>query len=398
MASPVQTILIVGASYGGLSAAHYLLQHGLPPTHQIILLSSSTVTYNRPASPRALLSSTFFPQDKLFVPIAPLLTRYPSSQLCFIHGTITTLSLANRTATYASHPSGSTQHLTFNYAIIATGASTPSPLLSLPSFADADILRSEWETFRSALPHAKNIIISGGGPSAVEVAGELGEYLNGRPSWIPFVKKERRVKITIVTSSERVLPHLREDVSAQAAGYLSQLGVDVITGNKVVGVTPEGAEVGDKVEVKFGDGTVMQADLYIPCVGTKPNTGFIEEKEVLGGDGRIEVDAMFRVKGHKGVYATGDVCAGVTPAIHVVLKAVPVLGRNVLKGLEEEGAGEEFAEDKRMTQLVPVGRSKGVGMAMGWKVPSWAVWLIKGRDYWLWTTGDLWSGKQWEKE
>ena len=36
--------------------------------------------------------------------------------------------------------------------------------------------------------------------------------------------------------------------------------------------------------------------------------------------------------------------------------------------------------------------------AMGWRIPSFLVWLIKGRDYWLWTTGDLWSGKQCAKE
>lgn len=33
-------------------------------------------------------------------------------------------------------------------------------------------------------------------------------------------------------------------------------------------------------------------------------------------------------------------------------------------------------------------RAKGDG------VPVAQVWLIKGRDYWLWTTGGLWSGKQ----
>jgi apoptosis-inducing factor 2 len=47
---------------------------------------------------------------------------------------------------------------------------------------------------------------------------------------------------------------------------------------------------------------------------------------------------------------------------------------------------------------VPVGRRKGVGVAMGWWVPSWVVWGVKGRDYWVWTTGRLWSGRQWGRE
>ena len=57
-----------------------------------------------------------------------------------------------------------------------------------------------------------------------------------------------------------------------------------------------------------------------------------------------------------------------------------------------------FREDMRETQMVPIGKSKGVGAAMGYALPSFMIWLIKGRDYWLWTTGRLWSGKQWAKE
>jgi hypothetical protein len=54
-----------------------------------------------------------------------------------------------------------------------------------------------------------------------------------------------------------------------------------------------------------------------------------------------------------------------------------------------------FEEDVRETQLVPIGTKKGVGAAMGWRLPGWLVWVIKGRDYWIWTTGRLWSGRQW---
>jgi hypothetical protein len=86
------------------------------------------------------------------------------------------------------------------------------------------------------------------------------------------------------------------------------------------------------------------------------------------------------------------------------LAAIPVLNANIKRGLliaagqEVKGEDRLFNEDKRETNLVPIGRSKGVGAVMGYKVPSFLVWLIKGRDYWLWTTRNLWSGKQWTKE
>jgi apoptosis-inducing factor 2 len=82
-----------------------------------------------------------------------------------------------------------------------------------------------------------------------------------------------------------------------------------------------------------------------------------------------------------------------------------VLCANIKKDLlhavdDKKATGEDriFKEDTRETHMVPIGKSKGVGAAMGYQMPSFLVWLIKGRDYWLWTTGNLWSGKQWSKE
>ena len=48
--------------------------------------------------------------------------------------------------------------------------------------------------------------------------------------------------------------------------------------------------------------------------------------------------------------------------------------------------------------MVPIGKSKDVGAAMGYQLPSFMTWLVKGRDYWLWTTGGLWTDKQRAKE
>ena len=46
-----------------------------------------------------------------------------------------------------------------------------------------------------------------------------------------------------------------------------------------------------------------------------------------------------------------------------------------------KGVDRIYVPEKRELQVVPVGRGGGVGAAFGWRLPSWAVWLIKGRDY-----------------
>lgn len=163
----------------------------------------------------------------------------------------------------------------------------------------------------------------------------------------------------------------------------------------------------DLTLVTLGNDQVLHADLFIPATGLLPNTAFISP-QLLTSDGHVETNpTTLRVdKAGPRVYAVGDVGSYARPAIHLILTAIPVFCANVkrdllLHGGAAEGsiaAEREYKVDKSETQMVPIGKAKGVGAAMGYRLPSFLVWLIKGRDYWLWTTGGLWSGKQWNKE
>jgi NADH dehydrogenase FAD-containing subunit len=253
------------------------------------------------------------------------------------------------------------------------------------------------------------VIIAGGGPAGIETAGELGEYLNGRAGWFSSKLANPKVAITVVTAGTRILPVLRPALASQAEGFLGKVGVTVIKNARVQAVEPSDAGTGNvttKATLTLEDGKTLHADLYIPATGAIPNTGFVE-KTLLNVDGRVSTNAStLRVdKAGPRIYAVGDVASYARPAIHLILSAIPVVCANIKKdlllaaGKEESCVGEDrvFEEDTRETQLVPIGKSKGVGAAMGWQITSFLVWLIKGRDYWLWTTGDLWSGKQWAK-
>lgn len=359
----------------------------------------------RPACPRALISDEMFAQDKLFADIPKQFEKYPKDSFTFIQGTVTNLDHEARSVTI-NPPSGESLKLEFYALVIATGASTPSPLLSMNR--DHEFLRTSWVAFRKALPEAKSIIIAGGGPAGIETAGELGEYLNGRAGWFASKLENPKVAITVVGAGANILPALRPSIAKKAEDMLAKLGVTIMKSARVASVTPpaSGTEiVATKTTVTLEDGTVLEADIYIPAFGTKANTSFIE-KSLLVEDGRIETNSStLRVdKAGERIYAIGDVSSAARPAVHNVFNAIPILCANIKRDLllasESTAAPEDriFKEDTRETQLVPIGKSKGVGAAMGFQLPSFLVWLIKGRDYWLWTTGDLWSGKQFAKE
>jgi apoptosis-inducing factor 2 len=408
----MKKIVILGGSYGGVSTAHYLLKHVVPhlpdkASYQVIIVSASSQAMCRPACPRALISDDMFPQEKLFVNIPEAFGQYPNDSFRFIHGTATELDHANRTVSI-NLANSNTEKIDFYALVIATGASTPSPLLGLNR--DDEFLRTNWTAFRKALPTAKSIVIAGGGPAGIETAGELGEFLNGRAGWFSSKLANPKVPITVVSANSEILPVLRPAIAKKAEEYLAQVGVTVLKNARVKTVTPQGAgtdSVTTKATLTLGDGKTLDADLYIPATGTRPNTGFIHES-LLTADGRVDTNAStLRVdKAGPRVYAVGDTASYARPAIHLTLSAIPVLCANIKRDLLLASGKEEssisgdrvFKEDTRETQLVPIGKSKGVGAAMGYRLPSFMVWLIKGRDYWLWTTGDLWSGKQWAKE
>ena len=178
-------IIILGGSYGGISTAHYVLKHAFPAlpdkgSYEAVLVSASAEAFCRPASPRAMISDDFFAQDKLFVNIPKQFEQYPKGSFRFIRGSATQLDHAKRNVTI-DLAGGGIDKLEYYSLVIATGALTSSPLLGL--VRDEEYLRSTWKTFREALPNAKNIVVAGGGPSGIEVAGELGEHLNGRAGW-----------------------------------------------------------------------------------------------------------------------------------------------------------------------------------------------------------------------
>lgn len=413
MASKKKNIVVLGGSYGGISAAHNILKHTLPnlpckETYQVVMISAASEAMCRPGCPRALLSDAMFDQTRFFVSVPKQFEQYPKDSFRFIQGIAVNLDHQNRTVAY-SVAGGPPELISFHALVIGTGASTPSPLFSFNK--DEKILRAGWATFRTALPSAKSIVIAGGGPTGVETAGELGEYLNGRAGHFSAMLENPKVAITVVTAGPKILPILRSSIADKAERMLAKVGVAVIKNARVHSVSPQdsGSEtnIATKTIITLENGKTLEADIFIPAYGMIYNTSFVA-KELLTSQGRIETNpSTLRVdKAGPRIYAVGDVASAARPAIHNLLAEIPVLSANIKRDLLRDagvdgallGKDRTFVEETKETQMVPIGRSKGVGAGGGFAMPSFAVWLIKGRDYWLWTTGSLWNGKQWNKE
>lgn len=186
---------------------------------------------------------------------------------------------------------GSTEEVTFDNAIIATG----SRVRLLPGVELSDnVVTYEEQILSRELP--KSIVIVGAGAIGMEFAYVMTNY---------------GVKVTIIEFLDRALPNEDADVSKEITKQYKNYGVDILTSTKVETVADNGSSVTVTYTGKDGQQTSIEADKVLMSVGFAPNTeGFgLEATGVkLTERGAIDIDDHMRTN-VEGIYAIGDVTA-----------------------------------------------------------------------------------------
>lgn len=307
--SETRNVVVLGASYAGIGAAHYFLKHVYPSLktdantrYKVILVNPSTKMFQRIASPRAAASTTLIPEEKLFLDIEPGFKQYGEA-FQFIQGSATFWDPQTRTVELA-RVDGKEQILAYHALILATGSKTYSPFLSNQGTQHGEI-QSALKMLHHQLETATSIVIAGGGPAGVEVAGEIGEYLNGAAGWFSSRPSKPRAHISLYTSSNNLLPALRPTLGKQAEKYLNRVGVDVLYGRKLASTSQA---KGGRTRILLENGKEFDADIFIPAMGAVPMSDFVPER-LRTEKGLIKMNARTMRVDEAGprVYALGDV-------------------------------------------------------------------------------------------
>lgn len=346
------------------------------------------------------------PNSKTFYDINTGFQQYDQNIFTFVQGKALGIDTAQRTvAIERTGPSaGAEEVIPYHALILATGTKTYEPSLSLQGGVHEETLNALSDLHKK-LEKAETIVVAGGGPAGVEVAGEIGEYLNGAPGW--FQKKPANLKasITLYSGADKLLPILRPALSQRAEVFLERVGVDVV--HKVKMEKTEKTADG-KTQITFSDRKVVECDLFIPCMGVIPMTEYVPN-QLLTEKGYINTNkATLRVDdAGPRVYAVGDVASYTRGGILDIMEAIPVLMTNIKRDLlaahknpsaKAEGPDRKFKVNKSETQLVPIGQSKGVGAFNGNKLPTMMVYMIKGKDYMTSSAVAMVTGSKWKKE
>jgi dihydrolipoamide dehydrogenase len=186
---------------------------------------------------------------------------------------------------------GSTETVTFDHAVIATGSSTKL----LPGTALSErVVTYEEQILSDTLP--ESIVIAGAGAIGVEFAYVLANY---------------GVDVTIVEFLDRLVPLEDAEVSKELAKAYKKLGVKVMASTRVEAVEDTGKNVRVTVKGKDGQEQTLEADKLLQAIGFAPNVeGFgLDRTGVrLTDRGAIDIDGRGRTSVPH-IFAIGDVTA-----------------------------------------------------------------------------------------
>jgi len=365
-------IVIIGASFGGLSVAHGLLKNVLPQvsnggkqSYKVVQIAPNEEFYWKIGAPRVIGNSQSLPLEKALIPIAPGFKSYSKEQYEFIKAYVTSIDASSRTV----HTSTSAA-VHYDSLVIASGTTFSSPLWTVTDGSEA--LKEAISEIHQKLPGAESILIAGGGAAGVETAGELGEVYGNKKN------------ITLLSGSTSVLSRLQNKKMGQdAQSRLEKMGVKVLNNSlRVV----EHTSANGKEVLKLSNGETRTVDVYIEATGDKPNSKFVPQ-EWLDNSQRVKTDPQtlrLDVSGVSGVYCIGTVASYSDGTVMDVKFAMPAILESIKLDLQGKGGPRTNKVYKKITsdmQFVPIGSQGGVGIAFGWKVPSFLVKMAKSKDF-----------------
>ncbi len=224
------------------------------------------------------------------------------------------------------------------------------------------------------------IVIVGGGPTGVELAGSFAELTRTVLSHDFRHIDPTQARIILIEGSARVLSHLPPELSASAQRQLEALGVHVRTATSVKNIR-EG-------EVELATGEIIHAGniLWAAGVSATPLTKKLGVE--LDRAGRVKVNPDLSLPAHPEIFAIGDMALVLNAdgkPVPGVSPAAMQMGKHVARIIEDEIRFGAKAPPRPAFKywdkgtMATIGRSAAVAWVGRFKfsgLSAWLAWLF----------------------
>ena len=235
--------------------------------------------------------------------------------------------------------------------------------------------KAENESDAAERERLMTIVVVGGGPTGVELAGAFAELAR------QVLRKDFRhidpatAQIILIEASPHVLSNMDDDLQVSAEKQLRELGVQIRCNVKVANIT-QGC-----VQLTTGEVICAANILWAAGVAAVPLTKKLGVE--LDRAGRVKVNPDLSLPGHPEVFALGDMVSllqkdgkpvpGVSPAAMQMAKHAGMIIESELTspGIAVRPAFEYFDKGTMAT----IGRSAAVAQAGPFKFTGFIAWL-----------------------
>src|ERR1700726_2012583 len=225
--------------------------------------------------------------DKAIISIADALPKAHH-----IHGHLAELTSAGG---LVDGDDGARRLVTGDISVLATGSRFAGQLVRSLS-GSMEERKAVFHRLEASLAAARRILIVGGGPVGVEMAGEIVETWPGR-------------SVTIVESGAHILGGTAKSASTHAAKFLEQRGVTLLARERIESPSPGSGVSVEPGEARTTSGRLVGYDVILWCIGGRPNTEYLRAhfSDRLDADGRVRVTPQLLMEGEHRLFALGDI-------------------------------------------------------------------------------------------
>jgi NADH dehydrogenase len=393
---PRHRVLVIGGGFGGLRAVGGLRDAPV----EVTLVDRRNFHLFQPLTYQ-VATGALSPGEVAY-PLRAVFRR--SANVRVLLAEVTSVDLATREVRLAPPPGVDTP-LTASYdtLIVAAGSSysyfghdewaaVAPEVKSLESALEvrARVLgafeRAELRPDASGRASEMTFVVVGGGPTGVEMAGQIGELARDT------LRREFRAidpgeaRILLVEAADRLLTTFPPSLSEKAAGSLRELGVTPTLDRTVVGVDAGG------VTLRAPDGSservATRTVVWAAGVRASPLAAALGEQAGADVDrvGRVAVEPDLSLPGHPEVIVLGDMvrvrdAAGVPVALPGVAPVAIQQGHYAARRVSERLRGEPSPPFRYRDKgnVATIGRSRAVadlGLVRLSGAPAWLLWLV----------------------
>ncbi|MGI8714217.1 MAG: NAD(P)/FAD-dependent oxidoreductase [Solirubrobacteraceae bacterium] len=392
MTTIAHRVVIVGGGFAGIRAARKLADAPV----EVTLIDRRNFHLFQPLSYQ-VATGALSPNDVAY-PLRALFKSYPNVRVLMAE--VSGFDLERRRVRFSDPP---LEPLAYDTLIVAAGSSysyfgheewrahagevkSLESAVTVRSRILSAFERAEMSSDPAQREAELTFVVVGGGPTGVEMAGQIGELARDTLHRNFRAINSRAAQVLLVEMGDRLLASFPESLSAKASHQLEQLGVTPTVGQTVVAIAH------DSVTLRDSEG----GERHVPCktviwaAGVNASGLAVELGRAAGAEvdkaGRVTVEPDLTLAGHPEVFVLGDMVRvrgadgtaqqlpGVAP---VAIQQGVHTAKTVAQRLQGEPAKPFRYFDKG--NVATIGRGRAVvdlGFLRLSGFPAWVIWLV----------------------